>query len=192
MTFFAFHAHFAAGAFNRLYLIGKVPKLTSCSIILILLRISSVILDVMGVRALITLMTNLSRELLLSKRAPYGFILVDVEIVIFFKQMYQFDIFNDLVLGMCKRTETFVVTLVNIVGVKLTEFSFVAVGMVELFEFIVGKLTILVVAFLFCTNKMIVLDVGRSAFVLIVMVVQTSFSFVVFLRLTIKYVCSCT
>lgn len=116
----------------------------------------------------------------MGERAPYSFVLVDIKIVIFFKKMYQFDIFDDFVLGVREGTETFVIALVDVIGIKLAELGFVAIGVVKLFKFIMGKFAVLVVALLFGANKMIVLDVGGPAFVLVVVVVEASFSFVVF------------
>ena len=111
---------------------------------------------------------------------PYSFVFVEVKVVVLLKKMNQLNIFDDLVLGVCEGAETFVIALVDVVGVECAELGFVPVGVVELFELVVGKLAIFVVAFLFSANKMIVLDVGGSAFVLVVVVVETSFSFVIF------------
>lgn len=60
MAFFAFHTHFAASAFNRLDFIREVPKLASGGIVVVLFGISSVILDVVGVGALVALMAILN------------------------------------------------------------------------------------------------------------------------------------
>jgi hypothetical protein len=60
---------------------------------------------------------------------------------------------------MAKGTETFIVAFIDVVGVKLAEFGFVAIEVVQLFEFIMGKFAVLIIAFLFSANKMIVLNV---------------------------------
>jgi hypothetical protein len=115
----------------------------------------------------------------LSERTPDGFELVHVKICIFLEQMEELDVFDDLVLRMSERTETFVVAFVDTFGVKLTEFSLVPIGMVQLFEFVMGKFAVLIIAFLFCANKMIVLDISCSPLILLIMVVKTCFSLVV-------------
>ncbi len=119
------------------------------------------------------------RKVLLSERTPDGFELVHVKIGVFLEQMEELDVFDDLVLRMSERTETFVVAFVDTVGVKLTEFSLVPIVMVQLFEFVMGKFAVLIIAFLFCANKMIVLDICCSSLILLIMVVKTCFSLVV-------------
>ena len=114
----------------------------------------------------------------MSERTPDGFELVHVKISIFLQQMKQFNVFNDLVLGMSERAKTFVVAFVDIVGVKLTEFSLVPIGMIQLFEFVMRKFTVLIIAFLFRANKMIVHDISCSSLILLIMVVKTCFSLV--------------
>jgi hypothetical protein len=118
-------------------------------------------------------------KVLLSERTPYSFELVHVKISIFLQQMKQFNVFDDFILGMSERAKTFVVAFVDTVGVKLTEFSLVPIGMVQLFEFVMGKFTVLIIAFLFRTNKMIVHDINCSSLILLIMVVKTCFSLVV-------------
>jgi hypothetical protein len=118
-------------------------------------------------------------KVLLSERTPDSFKLVHVKICIFLQQMKQFNVFDDFVLGMSERAKTFVVAFVDTVGVKLTEFSLVPIGMVQLFEFVMGKFTVLIIAFLFRANKMIVNDIGCSSLILLIMVVKTCFSLVV-------------
>lgn len=73
--------------------------------------------------------------------------------------MNQLDVLNDFTLRVSKRTKTFVIAFFNIVGVKLTKFCFIAVRMVQLLQLIMRRFTIFIVAFLFVTNKMIVLYV---------------------------------
>ena len=93
------------------------------------------------------------------KRTPDSFVLIDVKIVIFLKKMNQFDVFDNFLLSMSERAKTFVITIFDIIGIKLTEFGFVTIGMVELLQLIMGKLAILVVAFLFFAIKMTVDDI---------------------------------
>jgi len=73
--------------------------------------------------------------------------------------MNQLNVFNDLILRMSKRTETFVITFFDVIWEKLTKFSFISIWMVQLLKFIMRKLAILIIAFLFGTNKMIVLNI---------------------------------
>lgn len=73
--------------------------------------------------------------------------------------MDKLNIFDDLALCMCKRTKTFIITFFNIIWIKLTEFSFVTIWMIQLLKFVMGKLTNFIIAFLFGTNKMIVLNI---------------------------------
>lgn len=70
--------------------------------------------------------------------------------------MNKLNVLYDLVLRMSKRAETFVVTFLDIIWIKLTKFSFIAIRMIKLFQFIMRKLAILIVTFLSCTNKMVV------------------------------------
>jgi len=91
--------------------------------------------------------------------------------------MNELNVLNDLILSMCKRAETFIITFFNVIWIKLTEFCFVSIWMVQLLKFVMRKFTILVIAFLFGTNKMIVLNIRGSSFVFIVVVIQTCFSF---------------
>lgn len=91
--------------------------------------------------------------------------------------MNELNVLNDLILGMCKRAETFIITFFNVIWIKLTEFRFVSIWMVQLLKFVMRKFTILVIAFLFGTNKMIVLNIRGSSFVFIVVIIQTCFSF---------------
>ena len=95
----------------------------------------------------------------MSKWAPNGLILVHVKVVIFLEQVNQLDVFNYLILGMGKRAKTFIVAFFDIGGVKLAKFCLIPIWMIQLLQFIMRKLTRLIVAFLFCTNKMIVLNV---------------------------------
>ena len=60
---------------------------------------------------------------------------------------------------MGKGAETFIVAFIDVVGVKLAEFGLVAIRVVQLFEFVMGEFTFLIIAFLFSANKMIVLNV---------------------------------
>ena len=60
---------------------------------------------------------------------------------------------------MAKGAETFIVAFIDVFGVKLAEFGFVAIEVVQLFEFVMGKFAVLIIAFLFSANKMIVLNV---------------------------------
>ena len=73
--------------------------------------------------------------------------------------MNELNVLNDLILSMCKRAETFIITFFNVIWIKLTEFCFVSIWMVQLLKFVMRKFTILVVAFLFGTNKMVVLNI---------------------------------
>lgn len=91
--------------------------------------------------------------------------------------MNKLDIFNDLILCMCKRAETFIITFFNVIWIKLTKLCFISIWMIQLLKFVMRKLTILVIAFLFCTNKMIVLNIWGSSFVFIIVVIQACFSF---------------
>ena len=60
---------------------------------------------------------------------------------------------------MGKGAETFIVAFIDVVGVKLAELGLVAIRVVQLFEFVMGEFTFLIIAFLFSANKMIVLNV---------------------------------
>lgn len=94
--------------------------------------------------------------------------------------MNQLNVFNDLILRMSKRTETFVITFFDVIWEKLTKFSFISIWMVQLLKFIMRKLAILIIAFLFGTNKMIVLNIWWSSFIFIIMIVQACFPFMWF------------
>lgn len=120
----------------------------------------------------------------MGERTPDGFEFIHVKVVVFLKQMQQFDVFNDFVLCVGKRAKRLVIAFVNIVRVELAEFSFVPVGMIQLLKFVVGKFTQLVGAFLPFTDEMTVSNVGGSASVFIVVVVKTCFSLV-----PLMYVC---
>lgn len=91
--------------------------------------------------------------------------------------MNQLNVFNDLILRMSKRTETFVITFFDVIWEKLTKFSFISIWMVQLLKFIMRKLAILIIAFLFGTNKMIVLNIWWSSLIFIIMIVQACFPF---------------
>lgn len=78
MTFFTCHSHFAPCSLDRLDFIRKVPKLAPYWFVIILFRISSIILNIMGIGTFISLM-------ILSERTPNSFVLVNVEIVVFFE-----------------------------------------------------------------------------------------------------------
>lgn len=95
----------------------------------------------------------------MGKGAPYSFILVHVEIVVFLFQMNKLNILDDFVLCMGKRAEPFIITLINVVRKKLTELSFIPVWVVQLLKFVMGKLAVFVIAFFFGANKMIILNV---------------------------------
>ena len=60
MTFFTWHSHFAPCSLDRLDFIRKVPKLAPYWFVIILFRISSIILNIMGIGTFISLMTNLN------------------------------------------------------------------------------------------------------------------------------------
>lgn len=91
--------------------------------------------------------------------------------------MDQLDVFDDFILSMSERTKTFVVTFFDIFGIKLTEFGFIAIGVVQLFEFVVGKLAKFVGALFLFTKEMAVGDIGRATLILFIMIVQASLAF---------------
>ncbi len=119
------------------------------------------------------------KKILLSKWAPYSFILVKIKLCGFFKQMNELNVFDYFIFSMGKWAETFVVTFFNIFGIKLAKFSFISIGMIQLFQFIVWELAEFVGAFLLVAKEMAVGDCGRATFVLVIMVIETGFSFVV-------------
>lgn len=90
--------------------------------------------------------------------------------------MNKLDVFNDFILCMCKRAETFIITFFNVIWVKLTKLCFISIWMIQLLKFVMRKLTIFIIAFLFGANKMIVLNIRGSSFVFIIVVIQACFS----------------
>jgi hypothetical protein len=90
----------------------------------------------------------------------------------------ELNVFDDFIFSMSKWAETFVVAFFDIFGIKLAEFSFISIGMVQLFEFIVWELAEFIGAFLLVAKKMAVGKGGRATLVLVVMVVEACFSFV--------------
>lgn len=63
MALFAVHSLFAAGFFNRLNLVRKIPKLTSSRFIWMVDWISSKVLNVVSVYAFISLMTFYDKKI---------------------------------------------------------------------------------------------------------------------------------
>lgn len=112
----------------------------------------------------------------MSERTPNGFVFVNVKIIIFFKHVDKLNILNDFILCMSKRTETFIIAFLDIIWVKLTELSFIAIWMVQLLKFVMWKLANLVIAFLFSTNKMVVFNIWGSSFVFVIVEIETCFS----------------
>ncbi len=100
--------------------------------------------------------------------------------------MQQFNVLDYLILCMRKWAEALVIAIVNVVGVELTEFRLIPVGMVQLLQFIMWEFAVLIVAFLLGADEMVMLDVRRSTLILIIMVVQTSLPLVRFYELLIK------
>lgn len=114
----------------------------------------------------------------MSKRTPNSFKLVDVEVIVFLQKMNQLDVLNYLIDRVSEGTKALVVTLLNIIGVKLTKFCFITIRVVQLLKFIVRVFTEFIVTLLDLTYKVTVRNVRWSSFVLFIMVVKTGFSFV--------------
>lgn len=95
----------------------------------------------------------------MSKRTPNSFKLVHVEVIVFLQKMNQLDVLNDLIDRMSERTKAFVVTLLNVVRVKLTKFCFITIRVVQLLKFIVRVFTEFIVTLLDLTYKVTVSNV---------------------------------
>lgn len=178
VAFIAIHPKFAPSSLNGLDFIWKIPEFASYGVIVILFGVSPKILNVMCIGTFIPLMTEISIKILLRKWTPNSLVLIDVKIIVFLKQMNQFDVLNDLILSMGKWAKAFVITILDIIGIKLTKFSFVTIWMIKLLKFVMRKLTVLVVAFLFLAIKVTIYDVWGSSFILIVVIINACFAFV--------------
>ncbi len=129
----------------------------------------------MSIWAFCSIMTKiLQMILLLGKRAPNSFILLDIEFIVFWLEMNQ--LYHNLVLCMSKRAEFFILTILNIVWIRLAKLTFVSTWVIKLFYFVVRVFTILWGTFVSSANKVIILIRRISSFISIVMVEQTCFS----------------
>ena len=75
--------------------------------------------------------------------APLGFKMEYVKIIIPIKIMNQF--YRNILLTMSKGTESSILTLVHVVGIKRTEFSFVFIGFVQLLDTVMSFLAVITV-----------------------------------------------
>lgn len=85
--------------------------------------------------------------------------------------MNQIDILDDFILSMCEGAKAFIVTLINFDWIELAKFCFVSVGMVKLLQFVMGSVAVWIVTFLLVTEKVTVLNIRGSSFVLVVMII---------------------
>ena len=75
--------------------------------------------------------------------APLGFKMEYVKIIIPIKIMNQF--YRNILLTMSKGTESSILTLVHVVGIKRTEFCFVFIGFVQLLDTVMSFLAVITV-----------------------------------------------
>lgn len=89
--------------------------------------------------------------------------------------MDQLDILFYFVLSMSERAKISVLTFVDIFWVVLTEFSLVAVNVIELLKFIMRVLTVFEITLIFGTAEMAILKMGRAPLVFVIVVVKACF-----------------
>ncbi len=180
MAFIAVHSIFAATFFNRLNSIREIPVFTLLRQIFKLWRLPPEILKIMGIDTFIPLMT-------VGIRAPYGFILVDIEISIHRWQVNELN--SNFSWGMSKWTELPIFTFFNIFRIMLTELALVPAGMIQLFNFIMAELTLRIFTVIFA-DKMSIVEAGWSSSVPI-MIIKACFSLMwVFPRAVLRFECS--
>jgi hypothetical protein len=96
----------------------------------------------MSIWAFCSIVTKiLQMILLLSEGTPNSFVLLDIEFIVFWLEMNQ--LYHNLVLCMSERAEFFILTILNIVGIRLAKLTFVSTWVIKLFYFVVRVFTIL-------------------------------------------------
>ena len=143
MAFITIHISLASTFLNRLYFIGKVPRVTFLRKIFIIQRIPPKILIVMSIGTISAVMSIIIYLLLKCIWTPNSLIFVHLKIGVIAVLVKKCN--GQLLFGMSERAEISILTSIKISFKSSAKFAFIANRMIELFDFIVSSWTVGVV-----------------------------------------------